>query len=105
MTGSEIWSGWTIDGEPQTWEQMYLREVEARRAADQWAILVSDLDRCEHGRHQGDVCSSCGGPSRGNLILPPGSEIGHDLSAACYIVPQQESRYDAKAWKRQRAAD
>lgn len=39
------------------------REVSKLRAM---ATIVSDLDRCEHGRHEGDVCSSCGGPSKGN---------------------------------------
>lgn len=35
---------------------------------DAWHQLVLDLDRCEHGRHEGDVCGSCGGPSKGNPL-------------------------------------
>lgn len=31
-------------------------------------MLVADLDRCEHGRHEGDVCSGCGGPSHGGVL-------------------------------------
>ena len=33
---------------------------------DAAARFVSDLDRCEHGRHLGDACGSCGLSSLGN---------------------------------------
>lgn len=33
-----------------------------------FAVLVSDLDRCPHGRHKGDVCGGCNGPSLGNPL-------------------------------------
>lgn len=49
------------------------------------ADLLSDLDRCEHGRHRGDVCggvSGCNGPSHGNPFLEPGQRIGTTLHAS-----------------------
>lgn len=40
--------------------------------SDEWRRLVLDLDRCEHGRHEGDPCSGesgCNGPSKGNPLI------------------------------------
>lgn len=60
-----------VAGEPlvrQTWRQMYDREQAERRKLSEYATIVADLDRCEHGRHEGDDCSSCDGPSKGNPL-------------------------------------
>lgn len=64
----------TVPGErPETWKERAEKlEAEVQRLRP-WANLVADLDRCEHGRHEGDVCSGvhplgCNGPSRGNPI-------------------------------------
>lgn len=41
---------------------------------------AEDLDRCEHGRHVKDPCFGCpGGWSTGNLLVKPGTMIGHTL--------------------------
>lgn len=40
--------------------------------ASSYRTLLFDLDRCEHGRHEGDVCggeSGCNGPSKGNPMI------------------------------------
>lgn len=64
-----------VGGQPlmrQTWQQLYEAEHERRVRGDEWATIVADLDRCEHGRHEGDVCggaSGCNGPSKGNPKL------------------------------------
>lgn len=73
--------------------------------------LVSDLDRCPHGRHEGDTCSwgpgdgafdgHCpGGVSLGNPLLPPGRIIGVDYSRSFMIrVPvDRHDRHDARGW-------
>lgn len=91
-------STWTINGEPQTWQQMYEREHAARMEADRWRVLVSDLDRCEHGRHEGDDCSSCGGPSVGNPLLPVGTVLGRSLSGHPYVVPPRVEKHRIDAW-------
>lgn len=73
--------------------------------------LISDLDRCPHGRHAGDVCSGWRGPgpfdggcwrgvSLGNPLLRPGQIIGTSISGLFMIrVPMDErDRHDIKAW-------
>ena len=67
---------------------------ETRDAA--FARMVSDLDRCEHGRHEGDVCGSCGGPSVGNLLL--GDPIGFTMGGKPYRMPPWRERFDPAAW-------
>lgn len=64
------------------------------------AKILLDLDRCEHGRHEGDPCGSCGGPSVGNLALPPGTVLGRTVHAWPIVVPSQEDRNDPKKWVR-----
>ena len=65
------------------------------------ARILSELHRCEHGRHEGDPCYSCeGGMSSGNLLLPPGTVIGHTLYGHEIVVPPWEKHYDPKAWVR-----
>lgn len=92
-------SGWTINGEPKTWREMFELEQAKRFAADEWHVLVSDLDRCEHGRHEGDDCSGCGGPSVGNPMLPAGTVLGHDLSGNAYIVPERKEKHTIANWR------
>lgn len=55
------------------------------------ATLLADLDRCVHGRHEGDVCSNCGGPSRGNPHAPAGTIIGTNLSGWPIVVPSAKT--------------
>lgn len=50
--------------------------------------LISDLDRCEHGRHAKDSCLICpGGKSTGNLLLEPGRVVGHTVHGRAIVVP------------------
>jgi hypothetical protein len=61
--------------------------------------LLLDLDRCQHGRHAADPCSSCPGyQSTGNQLIPPGTLIGTFLHGRI-VVPPNEKRYDPLAWK------
>ena len=73
--------------------------------------ILSDLDRCPHGRHVGDVCSGWRGPgpydggcqgsvSLGNPLLLPGAIIGTSIHQAFVIrVPlDRNDRHNAKAW-------
>ena len=62
------------------------------------ARLLLDLHRCEHGRLEGDHCLSCGGPSTGNLLLSPGTHIGHTLYGDRIVVPAWEDHNDPKKW-------
>jgi glycine/serine hydroxymethyltransferase len=63
--------------------------------------VLFDLDRCEHGRHAGDVCGdSCGTTSRGNPYL--GEVIGYGLRADLIVVPSRENKRVPAAWRRPR---
>lgn len=69
--------------------------------------VLDDLDRCEHGRHKGDVCGGaggCNGPSLGNPIAAnrnwpsePG-QIGFDIARRPIVVPERERTRDPDAW-------
>lgn len=51
------------------------------------SFLVTDLDRCEHGRHKQDPCFSCpDGQSTGNLYLTNGQRIGTTLRGDPIVV-------------------
>lgn len=71
---------------------------EARRAAGLAAVLA-DLDRCVHGRHEGDACADCGGPSKGNHHLPTGAVIGYDVHGKPIVMPDREGKHDPQAWR------
>jgi hypothetical protein len=61
--------------------------------------VLADLDRCEHGRHQGDQCFSCpDGLSPGNPHLRPGQTIGYGLDGVPIVVPTRARKYNAANW-------
>lgn len=67
-----------------------------------WATLVSDLDRCQHGRHQGDDCGpadACTGTSSGNPHLRPGAVIGFGLRGDQIVMPDRDHKHDPAAWR------
>lgn len=67
-----------------------------------WAALVADLDRCQHGRHQGDACGpadACTGTSAGNPHLRPGTVIGYGLRADPIVMPDRDHKHDPAAWR------
>jgi len=69
-----------------------------------WAALVADLDRCQHGRHQGDPCGpadACTGTSAGNPHLRPGTVIGYGLRGDHIVMPDREHKHDPAAWRGQ----
>ena len=93
----------SINGVQQTWHQLYERENAQREELEAYRRMVADLSRCEHGRHRGDMCSHCGGPSHGNLLLPPGMIVGHDISGRQYIVPSDH--FSLKGWLGEEAGE
>lgn len=62
--------------------------------------VLMDLDRCQHGRHQGDDCGSCGGPSKGNHHLQPGTVIGYGLRGDQIVMPDRDHKSDPSSWRR-----
>jgi hypothetical protein len=67
------------------------------RTAEQLAGVLADLDRCEHGRHEGDNCFGCEGPSVGNLIAQE-RRIGTTLGARPIRVPERGKGHIADDW-------
>jgi hypothetical protein len=92
----------TYNGEPYSVPDgcMIVSNVEWERVTGM-AMLVSDLDRCVHGRHATDGCSYCaqdtGGMSTGNLLLPPGTRIGTTMTGLPIVVPHS-ARYKRDNW-------
>lgn len=105
-----LFTGWEINGERETWQQRSERMEERAHKAEELALVLSDLDRCEHGRHEGDVCSGCGGPSKGNPVVraacgrPPLAQydlrqIGHGLNAQPIVIPERGHTHQPEAWR------
>lgn len=92
-----VWDA--VDGEYYrlTWKQLAEQQRTKINELSKWHAICVDLDRCEHGRHEGDVCSSCGGPSKGNLLIGHGP-IGHNLSGEHIVSPPRSIRHDPDAW-------
>jgi hypothetical protein len=66
------------------------------------AAVLTDLDRCPHGRHEGDACSGggdCNGASRGNPHMPTGMVIGYDRYGGPIVMPDRDSKHDPAAWR------
>lgn len=74
--------------------------LDHRSSDGPWAALVADLDRCEHGRHQGDACGDCGTESHGNPHLAPGQVIGYGLRGDRIVMPDRDTKHDLAAWRR-----
>lgn len=66
--------------------------------------ILMDLDRCQHGRHQGDACGpadACSGTSAGNPHLRPGDVIGYGLRGDLIVMPDRDHKHDPAAWRDQ----
>ncbi len=91
-----------IDQALQRTEGPNLPTLDSRSADGTWAALLADLDRCEHGRHQGDPCGpdgACTGTSTGNPHLRPGQTIGYGLRGDRIVMPDREGKHDPAAWR------
>lgn len=108
---------------PHTWRKRADDLQQERDRAQAFARVLHDLNRCEHGRHEGDACSSgcAGGISLGNPVMrladeflgqpgmPPGSEgvptqpplrtVGYDISGNPIVVPDTANLNDPDAWR------
>jgi len=63
------------------------------------ANVLSDLDRNEHGRHEGDVDSGDPtGVSQGNPYIEEGQQIGFTMGGQPIVMPPRAQRSDPKAW-------
>lgn len=123
------------DGEPAyqrhsmrrlTWQEAYERRHEQVQRLQSFETFVRDLDRCQHGRHQGDTCTlerGCGGPSKGNIWMQDVEErrtsngddderpvhfgLGHAMSGDSYFLrrPSEPGMLPVAIKRRYRDAD
>jgi len=66
-----------------------------------WRTLLADLDRCQHGRHVGDACGSCGTVSHGNPHMAVGDVIGYGIHGHQIVMPDRDHKHDPAAWRAQ----
>jgi hypothetical protein len=86
----------------------HLPTLDSRSSDGVWAALIADLDRCQHGRHQGDACGpadACTGTSAGNPHLRPGAVIGYDMRRNPIVMPDRDHKHDPAAWRRRPTED
>lgn len=91
----------SINGERQTWQQLYERERAKVLELGPYRIMLSDLSRNENGRHEGDGdFGDPSGMSQGNPHLKTGDVIGYSLGGSWkYVVPEPRRRHDLHAWR------
>lgn len=70
-----------------------------------WRTLLADLDRCQHGRHKGDACGSCGTTSYGNPHMVVGDVIGYGIHGHQIVMPDRDHKHDPAAWRAQPEAE
>lgn len=90
-------SNLTVGDKRLTWKEAAEHYRQQAQDAGEFKRLLLDLDRCEHGRHKGDTCSSCGGPSRGNPAIHDG-HLGFDLDGRRIVIPSRSDLGDSEAW-------
>jgi hypothetical protein len=84
-------------------EQPRVPTLDSRSPDGPWAALVADLDRCQHGRHEGDACADCGGASPGNPLIGLNGVIGYDRHGHYIVLPDRDHKHDPAAWRTQAA--
>jgi hypothetical protein len=86
--------------EPIKWREVALESAQEVKRLRGFQQIIADLDRNEHGRHEGDIdCGDRSGISQGNPRLWSDRVIGYDISGRPYIMPEQGRRNDPEAWK------
>lgn len=85
-----VWSDTSVNDQRLTWKEAYEdAQVELRRLR-RIAELVSDLDRCGHGRHHPDPCSYCQvegfARNSGNTWLRHGQTVGTSLAGRPILI-------------------
>lgn len=82
-----------------TWKELYEQEKERRIRAEQFQKILMDLDRNEHGRHEGDAdVGDPTGVSQGNPWIRTYEAIGYDIGGRVYRMPDRANRHNPAAW-------
>jgi hypothetical protein len=98
-----IYSNTTIGARRLTWRELAEHTAQLGEQYRDWAIICADLDRCEHGRHEGDACFGCGGTSKGNPLLLGTRQIGFTMDGHKIVVPHRDGgKSDPANWRQPR---
>lgn len=103
LSGQSEWVP-TEDGgrfRPLTWREVADRAETEAAMGRRWRRLLMDLDRNEHGRHEGDAdVGDPSGVSQGNPHLRPGEVIGYTIGGdrAPIVMPARADRHRPEAW-------
>lgn len=82
-----------------TWRELAEDFREKLGELELFRQMVIDLDRNEHGRHEGDAdVGDPSGVSQGNPRLHTGDVLGYGLGGAPYVMPERGKRHDPRAW-------
>lgn len=98
---NQVMSNQTINDQRLTWQQVCEELSEENRRLRERDVILSDLDRCEHGRHKKDNCSMCdaNGGNKGNPRLSSSRIIGFDIGGKPYKVPETGTHEPAEKWR------
>jgi hypothetical protein len=92
-----IYSNVSVGGRRLTWRELAERREEEIRRLSTFAVMFSDLDRNERGRHESDADGF--GVSEGNPHIRPGETFGYSIHGTrVYRMPPREQRHDPGAW-------
>jgi len=95
----DIYSNVSVGGKPLTWRELCDEQIKEIHKLSHFKRMVTDLDRNENGRHEGDAdVGDPTGVSQGNPKLKTGDILGYSISGEPYIMPERGKRYDSKAW-------
>lgn len=102
----ETWSNMSVGDKRLTWREAFEHQEKELRRRRAMASTLTDLDRCEHGRHEGDDCFGCEGRSKGNPLMAcsparnvaylAARQIGFDISGRPICVPERGERWEGE---------
>jgi hypothetical protein len=82
-----------------SWRECLEAERERNLKLSVWAGMWSDLDRSQHGRHEGDAeGQDPTGISQGNPFIAEGDWFGFDIAGRPYRMPPRGQRGKPEAW-------
>lgn len=97
----QVFSPATANGRRLTWQELAEQQAAEIRRLQEFATMISDLDRNVNGRHEGDAdTGDPTGRSRGNPKLHTGDVLGYSIHGThVYRMPDREHRHDPAAWR------
>lgn len=94
---TSVFDSETGDMRRLTWRELADERRKEVNRLSRFATMVGDLDRNEHGRHEGDVDGN--DVSDGNPHIRPGETFAYSLHGAVeYRMPERGQRHDPDAW-------